>query len=212
MNLKMRKLLLLLIIIVAGFLGYKYFFKKDAPRREEPKPLAVSKHSAVFNQSLNAILADYYAMTDGFVKWDSVIVNKNAKNLEASLHNLKVEELKKDTTIYQTVIFPWDNCKLATSSIPSTPEWEGKRRALQDISENLRILLITVKYDQGVAYWQECPMAFGEGMSANWLSAKKEIINPYLGSKDPQYGNSMLNCGETKATIDFTAPDTIKVN
>ena len=70
------------------------------------------------------------------------------------------------------------------------------------------MLLITIKYDQGVVYWQECPMAFGENTIGNWLSAEEKVINPYLGAKDPKYGATMLNCGETKEKINFSVPDT----
>ncbi len=207
----MRKLIIFLLVVLGGYLVYKFVFKKKEAPREEPKPLVVSKHSDVFNQSVHNILTKYFAMTDGFVHWDAEAVNKNATALQQSLSELKVDELKKDSTIFQTVIFPLDNAKSNVTTILSAPAWPEKRRALQDLSDNLRMLLITVKYDAAVTYWQECPMAFGEGQSANWLSSKEEVLNPYLGDKDPKYGNTMLNCGETKATIDFTRADSSTV-
>jgi hypothetical protein len=30
-------------------------------------------------------------------------------------------------------------------------------------------------------------------------------MNPYLGKKSPQYGESMLHCGETKLKINFVS-------
>ena len=44
-------------------------------------------------------------------------------------------------------------------------------------------------------------MAFGEGKEANWISNGVEIVNPYLGKRDPTYGAGMLHCGEVKDTI-----------
>lgn len=201
--------MVLILLVVTAFLVYKFAFKKVDKPREKPKPVAVSKHSEAFNESVKSVLTYYYQMTDGFVNWNVEAVNKTATGLKMSLDSFKVEELKKDSTIYQTALFPLDNAKNNIASIIASSDWQQRRRALQDLSDNLRMLLLTVKYDDGIIYWQECPMAFGEGQLGNWLSEKEEILNPYLGKKDPKYGESMLNCGETKMKIDFTAQDTI---
>lgn len=204
----MKKLLLVVLLIIAAFVVYKYVFKKDDHKvKETPKALAVSAHSDTFNQSVKDILSAYYALTDGFVNWDTSSVNKNAVALQAAINNLKVDELKRDSIIYETVLFPLENTRNSVASILTADNWEGKRKSLQDLSENLRMLLITIKYDQEVVYWQECPMAFGEGTIGNWLSNNEKVINPYLGKKDPKYGATMINCGETKETINFVSAD-----
>jgi len=207
----MKKLLIVIVVAVGAFLIYKNFFKKNEPAAEEPKPISVSKHSDVFNRSVDDILNGYYQMTEGFVNWDADKVNTTSTGLQKALDSLKVDELKKDSSIYQTILFPWDNAKNNIAAIVSSVDWNGKRRALQDLSDNLRTLLLTVKYDRAVVYWQECPMAFGEGMAGNWLSRKQEVINPYLGNKDPQYGATMLNCGENKSKIDFIEQDSTNI-
>ena len=201
----MKKLLGIIAILIVAFLVYKYVSKEKEPAGPEPQGLAVSAHSEDFNKSVADLLDSYYSMTDAFVNWDSSGVNKNAVALQAAIENFKAEELKKDSVIYETVLFPLDNSKNNVASIIQSSDWTEKRHSLQDLSENLRSLLITIKYDQGVVYWQECPMAFGEGASGSWLSNAEKIINPYLGKKDPKYGETMLNCGEIKETIDFTA-------
>ncbi|MBI4647156.1 MAG: DUF3347 domain-containing protein, partial [Bacteroidia bacterium] len=43
------------------------------------------------------------------------------------------------------------------------------------------------------AYIQFCPMA-NQKIGAFWLSAEKQVQNPY-------YGNMMLTCGETRDTL-----------
>lgn len=204
----MKKFLLILVVAAGAFLAYKFLFKKEEPKKEKPKPLAVSAHSEGFNQAVNNMLDDYYQMTDGFVNWDAEKVNKSSAGLQVKLDSLKVDELKKDSTIYQTALFSWENAKSALQTINATADWNGRRRALQDLSDNLRTLLLTIKYDGATVYWQECPMAFGDGIAGNWLSAGEEVVNPYLGNKDPNHGSSMLHCGETKMKIDFTVPDT----
>ncbi|WP_018628034.1 DUF3347 domain-containing protein [Niabella aurantiaca] len=203
----MKKLLILIAVLIAALVVYQFVLKKEKPPREKPVPIAVSKHSDVFNHSMDAVLASYYVMTDGFVNWDSASVGKAALTLQTALTDFKAEELKQDSAIYQTAQYPLEMAKTNTGVIVSTTDWTERRHALNDLSDALRMLLLTVKYDQASAYWQECPMAFGEGRPANWLSSKKEVVNPYLGNKDPKYGKTMLNCGENKMVIDFTKPD-----
>jgi hypothetical protein len=48
---------------------------------------------------------------------------------------------------------------------------------------------------------QECPMAFNDTETANWISNSSEIINPYLGNNHPKYKAGMLHCGELKDSI-----------
>jgi hypothetical protein len=204
----MKKLFWIVLVLLAAFLVYKYAFKKDEAAKEAPKSLAVSAHSEQFNQSVTDVLNSYYALSAAFVNWDSAAVNKAATDVLAAIGNFKADELKKDSSIYETALFPLDNSKNSLTAIQQGSTWEEKRRSFQDLSENLRMLLITIKYDQGVVYWQECPMAFGENTIGNWLSAEEKVINPYLGAKDPKYGATMLNCGETKEKINFSVPDT----
>jgi hypothetical protein len=179
---------------------------------ERAVSLRVSKHSDTFNHSMENILKAYYKMTEGFVNWDTVIINSSGHELKISLDSLNLEELKKDTTgIYESAIDPLANAKTEVISILSDPSIAEKRGSLNILSDNLRNLLIAVKYDRAKLYWQECPMAFGEDRPGNWLSMTKEVRNPYLGTSDPQYGDKMLHCGAPKDTIKFElASDSIK--
>ena len=44
-------------------------------------------------------------------------------------------------------------------------------------------------------HYQFCPMA-KNGKGAYWLSENKDIRNPYFGKK-------MIDCGETKETLNY---------
>lgn len=205
----MKRILIILLLVAAAVLVYKKFFEKKNQPEKKLEALAVSKHSSAFNTSMQNVLNAYFDMKEGFTNWDSAQVTAKANLLETALTDFKVEDLKKDSAIYQTVLFPLDNAKQSVNGILSAKDWAEKRRALHDLSDNLRMILLTVKYDQAVVYWQECPMAFGENQSGNWLSNTEKISNPYLGNKSPQYGASMLECGETKTVIDFTKADSV---
>jgi hypothetical protein len=196
---------LAILLLLGGTIRYLFYRGGGSNTTEHSRPpLPVSKHSDAFNRSMGDILNAYYKMTEGFVTWDTTVINSSGKELMNSLDSLKLEELKKDTTgIYESALDPLQNAKTEMASILADPSIAEKRGSFNILSDNLRTLLIAVKYDREKIYWQECPMAFGEDRPGNWLSKTKEVRNPYLGNKDPQYGDKMLNCGGPKDTIKF---------
>lgn len=211
----MKRVLAILGILIVLFAGYIWFFyfrgAKKAPKGPDPVPLSVSKHSPAFNESVQSVLNAYYNISEGLVTWDTSVVNKNAYELKTALDNLKVEELRVDTTgIYESVLDPVANSKGAAEAILNDPSIDNKRIAFNQLSENLRLLFVIVKYDANKLYWQECPMAFGEDRPGNWLSRTDAVRNPYMGLKHPEYKAGMLECGGPKDTINFMAADTIK--
>jgi hypothetical protein len=200
------------LLLVIGLFRYFFIDSGGSGSRSQhsgppPVSLPVSKHSDAFNLSMGNMLNAYYKMTEGFVNWDTSIINTSCSEFKISLDSLKLDELKKDTTgIYESVLDPVANVKAELASILTDPSIAEKRGSLNILSDNLRNLLVIVKYDRAKLYWQECPMAFGEDRPGNWLSKTKEVRNPYLGTKDPQYGDKMLNCGGPKDTIKFDPP------
>src|SRR5690242_11568858 len=206
---------LALLLLLMGL--FRYFIignggggKSNSSGPKAPS-LTVSKHSEVFNQSMEAVLKAYYKMTEGFVSWDTAVINSSASVLKMALDSLKIDELKKDELIYMTSLDYYNNAKAEVASIIADPSIAEKRGSLNILSDQLKTLWTTVKFDRQKAYWQECPMAFGEDKPGNWLSPTAEVRNPYMGTKDPQYGDKMLNCGGPKDTIKFDPPaDTTK--
>ena len=61
-----------------------------------------SRHGQAFNQSIAAMMNDYYALSEAFVKWDSNTVNAKTAALENSLGSVKLDDLKPDTAAYMT--------------------------------------------------------------------------------------------------------------
>jgi hypothetical protein len=209
-------MLIAIVLLLIG--GVRYFFFPGGgggshTSGPKPIPISVSKHTDLFNNSVSNILAAYYNMTEAFVNWDSAAVNKHGTELVSALADLKSEELKNDTardaqTIYLTTVDMAGYAKTDASNIVQQTSLDKKREALNALTDNLRNLFITVKYDREKIYYQECPMAFGDDKPGYWLSKTKEARNPYLGTKHPQYKDDMLTCGEPKDTINFIPADT----
>ncbi|MGZ8561574.1 MAG: DUF3347 domain-containing protein [Flavisolibacter sp.] len=64
-----------------------------------------------------------------------------------------------------------------------------QREVFAALSSNMATIAKTLKLTGEPVYVQYCPMK-----KASWLSAEKEINNPY-------YGSAMLTCGEVKETL-----------
>lgn len=208
---KVLLILLVLILIAVGYLVWVFKLRPGSHRDKGPKPvsLSVSKHSDIFNSSVQTVLDAYYGLSEGLVNWDTTAAGKAAAQLKTALDSFKVEELKADTTgIYESALDPLANAKAEVNSILAAPSIDIKRTSFNQLSDHLRLLFIVVKYDRAKLYWQECPMAFGDDSPGYWISKTDAVRNPYLGTQHPQYKGTMLECGAPKDTINFMVPDT----
>jgi hypothetical protein len=204
----MKKVLLLIFLAAAGVLAWYLLVTRKKPEDETPKlnPLAVSKHSAAFNSNIDKILTSYYALSEAFVNWDSVAINMRAAALKHDVDSADFSDLKKDTVIFTTAESYKTTLADDLSVLTGASDLTTKRHSFNSLSQNMYDLLRTVKYDGGKVYLQQCPMAF-ENTEPNglWISKEEHIRNPYLGKKHPKYKAGMLECGETKETLDNTA-------
>lgn len=196
--------LLIVTLLLVGTLHYLFFRNgKSGKSGPDPQPLSVSKQSAAFNESLLNVLNAYYDLTDAFASSDTSLIHKTATDLKSAFKNFQIEELKKDSTIYLTAIDPVNNAKSELESILLDPSIEEKRGSLNVLSDNLRNLLVVVKYGLSKIYWQECDQAFGEDKPGNWLSRSVESKNPYpLKNNQP--------CGVAIDTLNYMMPDSTK--
>jgi hypothetical protein len=201
----MKKVLLLLVLILALVVVYWVFLKKDRDTTEnvEPAPLAVSDKSDAFKAAVSNLLNKYYQLKDAFVDWDTAKANQHAKELKVLADSLPLSQMKADSLIIQTADdFAGSISGDAVGLIGETDITE-KRKSFYTLSESLYNLLRTVRYDGEVVYHQRCPMAFNDEDEAFWLSNSSQVVNPYLGTKHPKYKDKMLDCGDVTDSLDF---------
>lgn len=209
----MKKVLLvatLLVVILIGVIVWKFIFpKKSTDQTPKPQGLTVSKHSEDFNESVNKALNDYYALTESFVNWDIAAVNASLATLKVSVDSMRIPEMEKDSAIFETAKITWESLKSDVQGMQLDTSLAERRADLTMMSDNLFNLLRIVKYDMAKVYYHECPMALNNyESSAYWLSSTGDLKsrrNPYLGLHDPKYGKSMLACGSTRDSINFSA-------
>ena len=199
----MRKLFVV-ILFVALVIGVWWLFFKEKSHNSGPKqqPLKVGIHSGEFNKSIGAVVTQYLSLKDAFVNADTSTIKAEEKKLITAIDSIKIDELKKDTTgIFQSAQAQLSDIKSNADAILKEKDITEMRQDFRMISENLFPLLKTIHYEGVKLYWQNCPMAFGEGKDANWISNTEEIFNPYLGKNHPEFKGTMLHCGEIKDTI-----------
>jgi hypothetical protein len=200
----------LLIVLLIGVIAWKFIFpKKDTDQAPKPQGLAVSKHSEAFNVSMNRALNAYYDLTEAFVNWDTAKVTSTLAAFKITVDSIQIPEMKKDSDIYQTAFTTWESIKADVQGMQLDTSLYERREDLNMLSDNMFNLLRIVKYDAAKVYYHECPMALNNNESkAFWLSStgdRQNRRNPYLGLHDPKFGKSMLDCGTTRDSINFSA-------
>jgi len=198
----MKRVLLVYLVLIAGIIIWYYGVGRETHVFDNSKgaALKVSKHSEAFNESMQAVMDNYYKMTDEFVKGDTLSINKTAGKLKAALDSLKIDELKIDSAIYETAESLWGDTKTEIEGMQTDPSLQAKKESLNLFSNELFTLLLTIHYDLSKLYWQECSSAFGDDSPGNWISEKEQSNNPY-DKKD---------CTTLKKVINFMPADSLK--
>jgi hypothetical protein len=198
----MKRVLLIYLVLIAGIIIWYYAVGKENRVLDNSKAMAlkVSKHSKKFNESMQAVMDNYYKITDEFMKEDTLSINRSAARLRSALDSLQIDELKTDSAIYETAASIWEDTKAEINGMQSDPSLQAKKESLNLFSNELFTLLLTIHYDLSRLYWQECSSAFGEDTPGNWISEKEPSKNPY-GKRE---------CATVKKVINFMPADSTK--
>lgn len=200
----MKKVLLIVIALGLAVAGY-YWYKstnKAGGDGEKQAPIALKKHSDNFNDAVSTAMQSYFEMAASFVDADTAKAKEHCNKFVQLLDSIPMDELKKDTTdIYEMAANTLMGIKSNAVSLVTMTDIQEMRKDFSMVSENLYPFFKLINYEGANMYWQHCPMAFGDDVGANWISASKEVVNPYLGKNHPEYRGTMLNCGMVKDTI-----------
>ncbi len=117
-------------------------------------------------------------------------------HVKTALVNTNAEEAQSGGKMLVEALGKVENSTKATEAaekIANSTEINEQRTAFLDLSAGMEEVL-SGAIASGELYKQYCPMAF-DGKGGSWLSASKEIRNPY-------YGDKMLKCGSVRDTIE----------
>jgi hypothetical protein len=200
----MKRVVIVLVVLLFVFAIYWFKFRSTGGGNSGPKQeaLRVGRHSVLFNNGIDSLMSAYFEMKDAFVDADTLKAKEGCSKMIAIADSLKLDELKKDTAgIYDAATMQVSDLNGNAGSLLQEKDITSMRKDFQMVSESLYPLLKTIHYEGEKLYWQNCPMAFGEGNDASWISNTEEIENPYLGRNNPQYHSAMVGCGEIKDSI-----------
>ena len=148
----------------------------DAIENETAKQ---SRETTMSKEDVQKILSAYLAVKNNLVKTDGTTASESAKALISLLdgnNDQLIKEIANDA-----------------EHIMGTKDPEHQRSHFNTLSDNVYTLVKNTSANEQPIYRQFCPMAFGN-KGAYWLSAEKEVNNPYFGDK-------MLHCGSVKEEL-----------
>lgn len=202
----MKKILVVVVVaavvLAIWFLFFKPANKSTATTSAQQQTSAAKKHSPEFDRQIDSLIDSYMAMKNAFVEADTSAIRAKTSEFIAAADSLHLNELQeKDSSIFIAVQQNISDIKANAEPILEENDITEMRHDFSMVSENLYPFLKTIGYEGKKLFWQNCPMAFGDDKPANWLSNTSEIINPYLGKKDPKYKSGMLHCGDNMDSI-----------
>lgn len=132
---------------------------------------------SVKDDKLNAVYQHYVHLT-------TALINGNASEAKAASNAIEagIKEVPGG-----------ENVAANAAKITTAGDIEAQRAAYSSLSNDFIALVKKSGVSGGELYVDYCPMALND-KGAYWLSANKEIRNPYFGEK-------MMSCGEVKETI-----------
>jgi Cu(I)/Ag(I) efflux system membrane fusion protein len=172
------------------------------PAPFEPKPvkltdtsltvLAPAVDNGAFTAQLDAVLIGYLTMKDALILHDADGSRAAAKAARASLDAVKPADLDEKATAawtaHRAVIEPALDAIAADGS-----DLKTQRTHLAPLSEAIFAAARSFGAGKGKLNVQYCPMA-NANQGGYWLSAERDIKNPY-------YGDKMLACGEVRELL-----------
>ena len=137
----------------------------------------VQKEGAIKDETLQAVYLKYNELTESLTQGNSTKARIASNAIEAGANQLS------------------GGRKLASlaANITATSDLKTQRTYYAALSNEMISLVKQSGIREGEIYIDFCPMALND-KGAYWLSAIKEIRNPYMGEE-------MLTCGEIKDTM-----------
>lgn len=135
--------------------------------------------------STKAIIKDYLMLKNSLAKDDSKAAASAGKMLFETMKKTDINQLDaKKRSVYKEIAESME--ENAEHIVAGTGSIDHQREHFDMLSKDVNDLIETFGSEQKL-YKDFCPM-YNDNKGAIWISEKKEIVNPYQGSK-------MLTCG-----------------
>jgi hypothetical protein len=168
--------MLIVAIACVSLMGCSQTKSSDNSVAEQQEP--TTSQSPVSKEDAQKILSNYLKIKNALVKTDGEEANATAKDMLGLLTS-------KDELV--------GKIKIDIEHIINTNDPSKQRDYFNTLSDNVYNLIKSTSANESAIYRQFCPMAMNN-KGAYWLSAEKEVNNPY-------FGDMMLHCGSVKEEL-----------
>ncbi|MEZ7496985.1 efflux RND transporter periplasmic adaptor subunit [Leeuwenhoekiella aequorea] len=141
-----------------------------------------------FQNQFKKVLKPYLQMKDALVASNASQVSAFAKATSAALKSADIKSLGSMEQLHIKKSIEM------LDAIAANDNLENQRDHFVILNENMVPIAMSVNGTDEILYVQKCPMA-NNSKGAVWLSAEKDIRNPY-------YGDAMLTCGSVIEEIE----------
>lgn len=163
-------------VIISLFMSCSSQKNETIPIEEPGTPVSAISRVETKNIALNALLGQYYKLSDALTTGN---INEARLIANAILAGAEKTGEKEIAEIAKQIV--------------SSEELEAERKAYQNLSHAFIQRIKEAGMESGNLYIAHCPMAFNN-KGASWITIVKEIKNPY-------FGEAMLTCGGIEETI-----------
>lgn len=151
----------------------------------------VSAPVATSNNALQQVFEGYFQLEDALVKSNFNEAKKEVSDLKKSFAGISIEVFKGQA--HDSWMQQKPKALEALNTMEAAKDLEQIRAAFKPLSERIIALAKSIGQKGQTFYVQHCPMADNNN-GADWLSQRKEILNPY-------FGDAMLTCGSITETL-----------
>ena len=167
--------------------GKKSMMNQDSGEDDAQMPEMKMKIPKAAQDAFIKSLKPYLKMKDAFVDSDAKGASAFAKETLQEIQSIPETQLGKLEKSHISQI------KKMLMAIAENDAIENQRDHFVVLNQNMVPIVINIDGLGQQIFIQKCPMA-NSNKGAFWISADKEIRNPY-------YGETMMTCGEVKATL-----------
>lgn len=165
-----------LLTAACGNSSEKQTVQSDTTVPHSDPSQAVVKAVVIKDPSLNALYGQYQELTKALTEGNDRQATVAANALAAGAQQLKEPAVAK-----------------MAAAITTAAGIDAKRTLFAGLSNDMIVKVKKAGVQQGTLYVDFCPMALDD-KGAHWLSAEKEVKNPY-------FGEEMMNCGNVEDSI-----------
>lgn len=140
---------------------------------------------------VNTLLDDYFSLNRMLIEDSLAGAKTAASTFSETAKKFNIEKLTPGQLDFYLVHS--SDLKSGLETLAKSGDIEAARSELATISQAMYAMVKAFHPNDTPLYYQYCPMA-RDNKGANWLSATKEVVNPYMGQM-------MLACGRTQETI-----------